>query len=451
MRADLAPSENHSLTRSVVAWLVQAACLQIVLVSMMLFGVVAATLIPVLPIQQSINSVVLNKDNNAVVLNKDNYEACVAGGVGIPRVADGLLEQALLSPTFETCDNYRSFVATGKGFIKYWRFWHGFQIVTKPLLAIGGVRYLNFFGLGAVLLCTTFFLWQLLALGTYRYAVASLIAYFCVPLALVMPGVTDGLLKSLAFGPAGFLIWLSRRGLRFSIARGAHWFMLLGALTIYFDWVTIPLLTLTVPLLALLWCSLSGKSLFGGSLTLNFLTFSAAWGTGYIGTWIAKWVLVAVFTSENDVFTSSTAQILYRTGYSIALWEPVAANLWRVRIGIIVLFFLLIAGALSIGVSVRLRRSLVLPTKDIVAATIIPFAMPFLWMALVRQHSLEHSFVPAILYANFAIGFSIGLAILELKGRREMAQSGTPRLSSPIPPSQPPTRHDQHRRSKTSS
>jgi hypothetical protein len=286
------------------------------------------------------------------------------------------------------------------------------------LLAIGGVFYMKLSIFVILFLCATSFLWQLVAFGAYRYAIAAVVASFCVPLATTIPGVVEGLLHSLAFGAAAIIVWSSRRGLQVSIPHGALWFMLLGALTIYFDWFTTPLVTLTIPLLALLWCNLVGKCVFAGPLTRNLLTLSAAWACGYVATWIGKWVLVAIFTHERDIFASVTWQILYRTGgSSIGASQAIAANLWEVRFGIIALVVLFVARQISLGLSGRLRFLLKRPSSDVIGATAILFAMPFLWMALIRQHSFVHSsiFVPAILYPSFAIAFGIGLSGISLK------------------------------------
>jgi hypothetical protein len=145
------------------------------------------------------------------------------------------------------------------------------------------------------------------------------------------------------------------------------------------------------------------------SLTRSFLILGAAWAFGYSVSWTAKWTLVALFTSEEDVFGSIGSYVFFRLGRpgevggSVSdIWRSTAENLWQARVGIMVVAVLLSLRALW---SVRRPRSVqALLPGDVLLAAAVVFTIPFLWFVAARQHSIAHSFYFAsILYPNFAI------------------------------------------------
>ena len=73
-------------------------------------------------------------------------------------------------------------------------------------------------------------------------------------------------------------------------------FFVLGSLTAYFDLLTAPMLTLGLPLLVML--ALKPKEKLSGAFK-GLTLASLLWAVGYGLTWVTKWILATLLTSEN--------------------------------------------------------------------------------------------------------------------------------------------------------
>lgn len=172
---------------------------------------------------------------------------------------------------------------------QYLRYWHGSIAVVRPLLTfldLEQIYALNGVAIGALALI-------LLAVMIKRkmYALAF--------------GVLGGLIAS-AFWFVHLSLeysWVFLLMLVFSIIIVAGYgriksfgllFMFFGMATSFMDFLTAETLTLLVPLLILIWLQREGGPPFNTALRMIL-----AWGIGYAGMWIFKWLLAALVLQEN--------------------------------------------------------------------------------------------------------------------------------------------------------
>jgi hypothetical protein len=88
-------------------------------------------------------------------------------------------------------------------------------------------------------------------------------------------------------------------------------FFISGALAIYFDLLTVPLMTLGIPLIVYIILSDNLKSF--GSQFLNVMYAALLWLLAYAMFWVFKWILVDIFT-DFDIWENVSKTILYRSG-----------------------------------------------------------------------------------------------------------------------------------------
>lgn len=178
---------------------------------------------------------------------------------------------------------------------QYLRYWHGSNVLVRPLLAV--LTLPQIYVLNGVLLALL-----AVALVAVLLKKRARAAAFGVGLGLVLVGAwyvpfsleyTWTVLLALA----GALVLLALLAKHREKQLGAF-FLLLGMLTCYFDFLTTETLTLLLPLLLLLWFTPQGepKQLVrrcGGAVLL--------WGIGYVGFWCLKWLLAAWVLGENTL------------------------------------------------------------------------------------------------------------------------------------------------------
>ena len=171
---------------------------------------------------------------------------------------------------------------------QYLRYWHGSIAFLRPLLCVFSLPQIYAWN-GVVLAALT--IWLLAVLCRKRAFVPA----FGVGLGLVL---TSSWFVPLSLEYTwSYLVMLAGSVIAAKLAYGGKWqhmglfFLLSGMVTNYLDFLTTETLTLLVPLLLVLRI---GQQESGPSLAAII-----AWGCGYGGMWLAKWLLAAAVLGEN--------------------------------------------------------------------------------------------------------------------------------------------------------
>jgi hypothetical protein len=342
----------------------------------------------------------------------DFYSECIAATVGLGPGAEQLplVSRSFLSPVIGSCDEFQEYVngKTNKGF-NYWRYWHGYQILSRPLLYIFTLYGVHYVLTLLFLLSAAFFASQVARLCGW----SLVIAFFCVPIGAQVAIIPHSMIWIIAFSISGWLLLPSTNS-----AKEGHspyvWFLVLGMLCCFFDLLTVPLVTLTLPLLGLYW-----KGEFDGDnqkLTLHSICIlSALWLAGYSICWATKWAIASVI-GERGVITAISNVIQYRLGIgsgplgdaSVTAARSIIINARACWYG-----WLIVSG-LAITRIRPLAAAMLSKKEWSLSAVLVPlvlFGMPMLWLAVVEQHSVWHSwFVARIYFTSFAIMLSAILA-----------------------------------------
>lgn len=88
-------------------------------------------------------------------------------------------------------------------------------------------------------------------------------------------------------------------------------FLILGSLTCFFDLLTVPALSLGIPLL--IWLILQKNISEWFRNFKSIVSFSMSWFIGYVSTWMFKWLLIFTFT-DYSILNEIKQQIQLRAG-----------------------------------------------------------------------------------------------------------------------------------------
>ncbi|MCQ2521248.1 MAG: hypothetical protein MJ105_02620 [Lachnospiraceae bacterium] len=191
--------------------------------------------------------------------------------------------------------------------INYFRYWHGSQIILRPLFCIFSIR-----GVRLSLFIVTTILFILSSILCFRkgqkvFAVSIWVALLLVQYWMAvfsLEYLTCFLLLSIQ------LLWLTSQGKEKRKNRMVPFFLVSGMLTSFMDFLTTETLTITIPLLYILSTdSLPERNFKNGFKTVGKAIL--AWGIGYGGMFLAKWGLAYAFLGK-DAFMEAWQQAVYR-------------------------------------------------------------------------------------------------------------------------------------------
>lgn len=259
---------------------------------------------------------------------------------------------------------------------KYGRYWHGSTFAYRFLFAVtdlSGVRWLNF------LACS------LVAFGlVYRFGnVVSKSQMYLFMLGMVFVNYYV-VFMSLQFTPVFIIALVGCISLINKMKNHRRidvLFLVLGAVTCYFDLLTAPLITLGIPLLV--WAMMQPAALNLPHKIKTVIGYSVVWTAGYILSWLFKWLLIYMFSSHSIV-----DEIKYKLGERAGTWEgtrldAVFTNVSQLNLVV----FNLVIIAMVILVLIRFNR------EGIKKAFLFLFIalMPLMWYFVIANHSESHS------------------------------------------------------------
>lgn len=270
----------------------------------------------------------------------------------------------------------------------YTRYWEGYLIFLKPLLSVMNyqqIRIMNQIFQMAILFLLIFLMHRS---GNGRFILPLLLSLGLLPVIVNAQSLTYSDVYYLSVGGSCILIlkwekWRNSEKLLF-------FFLILGILTSYLDFLTYPLVSFGIPV-CLFFC-IKEENDFRSSLKA-FALFGFAWSFGYAGMWAGKWVCASIFTSKNAI-QEGLSSVLFRSGamledaVPISLSDTILRNVgeWA-KNPFIILFWLFCVATLALIMKRDCFESM---AKHLIFLTIA--FMPFAWYIVVRNHSYVHYF-----------------------------------------------------------
>jgi len=292
------------------------------------------------------------------------------------------------------------------------RYWNGYLVFLKPLLLlfnIGEIRVISMMLQGLLLFwCLMMIRKQLSA----YYAFAFLVAV------LVMAPITIALCMQyqntwyIALGATLLLLYADK-----NTRKNAWSYIFLGSgiCVAFFDLLTCPLVTLTIPLAVYL--ALERKA-DGRMPWTRVLTACIAWGIGYGVMWFGKWALATLLTGEN-VIQNALDEVMVRSsgavdGNPVRYPDVVIANIKAIGKPAMAFLAAAIAGTAAWLMIRKKKTDARLSWKAPDGWYLFVMVLPLAWFFFTQNHSAVHTlytyriFAGSILAGFFLLGSLTG-------------------------------------------
>jgi len=247
----------------------------------------------------------------------DRWTECTALTMGLGDTpTSSVIESAITSPHLGKCDisvpkllAYREGAMLEPSF-HYYRYWHGYTIVTRPSLAVLGVagtRMLTLALAATAIIATT----VAISRSTSILAALALVApvFLTSDLVDVAESVPHAIATAACWA-AGFFAWISI-GRKRNLARIATVGVLAGAVAAFLDlMVLIPGTLALISILVLVSTWIHGWR--GRRLLAGGVVASAAWSIGFVATWVTKWLVAGLVLGFGAVAADVRTQVSFR-------------------------------------------------------------------------------------------------------------------------------------------
>lgn len=329
-------------------------------------------------------SAMLDNYTDAIILSQSKAMSSFRTAFTNPRY-DMLEETSVESLyTYTHSDN----VQPGESYARYWM---GFRTIVRLCLLLVNYyqlrRYLALLFFGMLFACICSVSERISAKAGWLFGIS---------VALVRPYV---IAMSLQYTCCFFIAMASMLAMPKMAERKEKYpvfFLLLGGITMFFDFYTTPVLTFAVPVLYLYLL----RNRQGEQLTCReLLGCLLAWAVGYLGMWFAKMLLTSLFTDVDGV-RNAIQSMIYRVGIRKnegmdSYYRPISAvraiwyALYADKDGEVILALGLVG--VIIGAIVYLRRAGV-RTPDLKKhwRLLAIAALPVIWLVAATQPTSIH-------------------------------------------------------------
>lgn len=195
----------------------------------------------------------------------------------------------------------------------YPRYWHGYQVFLRPMLVLFNYSVIRqIYGAILVLLIGINFYLYLKKLDVF-IAFSFLFSLYFVRIYIFFLSMQ---FSNIFFVTLLFNIFLLRNFENNTSNRQYFlYFLTIGSLTNFFDLLTVPLVSLGIPLTTLIYLNLKNEGILSRiSVTYlkSILINSFSWVVGYGLTWLSKWLLASLVLRRN-ILEDAFKTIIFRT------------------------------------------------------------------------------------------------------------------------------------------
>lgn len=271
--------------------------------------------------------------------------------------------------------------------VSYPRYWHGYLVFLKPLLLFTSLNSLRLFNAGFELLLLSLIL---VAFSQKGYSNVALSFAASLPFMFFFSSFSSLSLSICLYVLLFEMLIIANFNEKLcEKERYTAFFLIAGSATSFFDFLTYPLVTLAIPLIAVI--GMNEKKISKSFVSL--IKHSVFWAIGYVFMWASKWFIGAAFLGKGAL-TDALSTISQRTsasdqgrfaGYAKVLKLNLSPYFNR-AFALILLFILVIiaAGIIKTGI----LKSFTGFVKSI--PLLLIGITPFVWWFVTSNHSMEH-------------------------------------------------------------
>jgi len=299
---------------------------------------------------------------------------------------------------------------------QYARYWHGYLIFLKPMMYFTDlhmIRYCNLI-LHTILI-------MLICFRFWKDNLKELIPIFVLTLCSIMP-VANAI--ALQYATCMYITLFSTLllllGNRYLIDKNRYLFLflLIGISTSYFDFLTYPTLTYSIPMAIMVYINIKFNinNVFKSNKLTLFFTIKGfiSWFIGYVGMWSMKWIITSLLT-DNNIICSTIKTIAFRTSTStgkidFTYLDVIVRNIYKYTNSPI--FYLIIIYSIFLSIySIKKVGLINFATNFTVSISKFIFIIitPMLWYFMASNHSYVHNWMTYKILAIIPFAFMCAL------------------------------------------
>ena len=260
--------------------------------------------------------------------------------------------------------------------VYYGRYWHGSTFVTRLLLTV-----MTFIDIRLLLyvLSSLLLLWCCAALWKHVGRSVALV----VPFSLLMVNVFV-LQFSMQFAPVLLIALVAMLWMVYHREMTAQQcgllFFIVGSLTTFFDLITVPSLTLGLPLVV--WVAIQRQQDWRKGLWM-VVSLALWWLAGYVLTWLAKWGLASLLTDKNIFVDAYGEASRWNRNSGSYIFEAMGTCLARLRW----IYIVIPAVVLLVLAILRPRKG----AWPVAMQYVVVLLVPFVYYCLMARPAWYHS------------------------------------------------------------
>ena len=301
----------------------------------------------------------------------------------------------------------------------YARYWHGYQVFLRPMLIVFDdvqIKYINLFLFYFLLIYLIILLnKEMGGTGVFAFLFPLIMCqFYMIP---ISKQFFSAFFITLLAGIYILKFYKNVKNDLFAFV----FFLIVGSLTSFFDLLTVPLLTLGIPLIILYFLTKERFSPLQGVFFI--IKNSLSWFLGYGLSWFFKW-LIANIALGRDVLIDAFQSVLFRIAgeceeVKVTLFSGIRENIYRMMYtypaGPLIeqptpnspvkyISFVIILLVLIVFAVVAIRYKINFRSVKKAAPLLLIATYPYIWYAVLANHSTIHAFTyRAQLITGFAV------------------------------------------------
>lgn len=405
------------------------------------FGLmVAISCIPEQPIRNHLQSTAIFKttpDKSHIVslFERAHYTESIMLQLACTADTNAPVNSALESKTYtlgkfmeDPIKDFNHLVISGTEQMKednYCRYWHGYLTTLRPMLYFFDVPTIRWYTLILFSVLATIYL--TLIKRTAGWLVMGIFA-----LGLLHAGVLKNLIFSLDQNKVFFIIFISciilakSQKLHLSARHLPLFFIVVGAVTSFVDFLTAPVLTLGIPLTIVFLKREEGA--IKDQLS-TIIICSIAWCFGYVGMWASKWGLCAMLTDSMNFYTCVFGSLYERSigDFSFDFCRACQYLLYPIP-DLGRSWWIAVTSTLGLGIASHLVFLIIRHRQQFLSniCYLIIALYPLIWIMGTRQHTIIHLVFTYRIMELFIIAY----CIFAIKVHRQIKQGSNGKLNT---------------------
>ncbi len=275
---------------------------------------------------------------------------------------------------------------------EYSRYWHGTQTLIRPLLMIFTYNEIKFL--------MTIILFMLLFWASYemnKNVGKGITSAFIFSMLIVAINAVPMVLQ---FAPPFMVMLIGIIILNILIQKDKekfipYLFFLLGSVIAFYDTLTVPIITLGIPLINLIIYNYR-KNVKIRTNIFSLIKNSALWGVAYASTYVSKWIIASVVLGK-DAISLAIKNLFFRidgdlsTTVEISILNSIEQNLKFLTNE--VFWFLVFIIIIIFCITIIRKKIIETNVYKLIIPTILIITYPFIWYGILIEHSINHAYI----------------------------------------------------------